>query len=138
MGQRLRLKLGLERGKGLWEWDRDKGVGGKGAEDGKIGSGLGIVLRLHCCSWGGKCGSHIEMMLNRSLCRQDVSFFLLYSHNGQQRHPGSLTLSGYSEETMAESVSLSSLCQRSQGKTCALSCSHSLSSISDRVGLVGL
>lgn len=43
MGQRLRL----ERGKGLGKWDRDKGVRGEGAEDGGIGSGLGIVLRLH-------------------------------------------------------------------------------------------
>lgn len=40
MGQRLRLKLGLERGKGLRECDRDKGFRGEGAEDGGIGSGL--------------------------------------------------------------------------------------------------
>lgn len=55
-------------------------------------------------------------MLNRSLYRQAGSFFLLYSHNGQLRHSGCLTLLGNSQETMAESVSLSSLCQGSQGK----------------------
>lgn len=49
-------------------------------------------------------------MLHRSSCRQAGPFFLLYSHNGQQRHtPGSLALSGNNEETMAESVSLSLL-----------------------------
>ncbi len=90
MGQRAEAEAeaGAE-GKGLREWDRDKGVRGEWAEDGRIGLGLGIVLRLHCCSWGWKCGWQREMMLNRSLCRQAGSFFLLYSHNGQQRHPGS-------------------------------------------------
>lgn len=48
-------------------------------------------------------------MLNWSLCRQAGSFFRLYGHNGHQRYRGSLTLSGNIEETMAESVALSSL-----------------------------
>lgn len=99
------MNLGQRSGKGLREWGRDDGVRGEGAEGGEKGLGLGIVLRLQCCCNGCKCGWQREMMLNRSLCRQAGSFFLLYSHNGQPRQPGSHTLSRNSEETMAESLS---------------------------------
>lgn len=70
-------KKWLGRGTGLRVWD--KGDRGEGAEDGGIGSGLGIALRLNCCSWCYKCGRQTEIMLNRSLCRQAGSFFLLYT-----------------------------------------------------------
>lgn len=56
MGQRAEAEAGAGGGNGLREWDRDKGVRREGAEDGGVGSGLGIVLRLHRCSWGCKCG----------------------------------------------------------------------------------
>lgn len=104
MAQKLSVNLGLQSGKGLREWDRDEGLRVQGAGGGEKGLGLGIVLRLQCCSRGCKCGWQREMMLNRSLCRQAGSFFLLYSHNEQPRQPGSHTLSGNSVETMAESV----------------------------------
>lgn len=62
---------------GIRERDGGREVRGKGAEDGGRGkgSGLGTGLRFHCrCR---KCAWQREMMLNRSLCGQAGSFFLL-------------------------------------------------------------
>ena len=56
-----------------------------------------------------------ELMLNKNF-QTSWAFFLLYSHIGKQRQPGSLTLSGNNEETIAESVSLSLHCQDHNGK----------------------
>lgn len=70
-GRGLKLEMGRGNGIGI-RWLEERG-----AEDGGIDSGLGMVLRLHCCSWVCKCGWQREMMLNRFLCRLDGYFFLL-------------------------------------------------------------
>lgn len=58
-----------------------------------------------------------EMMLNRSLYRQAGCFFFLSTVTMDSRGTqGASLCSGNSEKTKAESVSLSSLCQGSQGK----------------------
>lgn len=54
-------------------------MGREGVEDGRKGSRLQIVLRFYYSSRCSKCSWQREMMLNRSLCRQAGSFFLLQS-----------------------------------------------------------
>lgn len=79
---------GDKRGIGIRELEERGAI-----RDGGKGLRAGIVLRLRRLFSGfANVASEIEMMLNRSLYRQAGSFFLLYGHNGQPRHPGSLTL----------------------------------------------
>lgn len=93
-----RAEAKAEAGTGEWTDQEGQELGGQS----KRGWGWREKLQAFGC-WIGLYADNLDL-------------FFFSSHNGQLRHSGRLTLSGNSEETIAESVSLSSLCQGAQWK----------------------